>query len=130
MRTRCSSTKLEVIIGSVENARKKEPKGYKKKRAAKLFAAVLKVAFEYPERSDAGHLPRGRRGAGRAKRLSSARSLIRRLPAFYAGYLAHRTLWPGMTTVSADDRPIRRLHPAIWKKRPLCCVRSSHSSFG
>jgi toxin YhaV len=37
---------LEVIIGSVENARKKDPKGYKKKRAAKLLAAVLKVAFE------------------------------------------------------------------------------------
>jgi toxin YhaV len=37
---------LEAIIGSVENARKKDPKGYKKKRAAKLLAAVLKVAFE------------------------------------------------------------------------------------
>jgi toxin YhaV len=36
---------LEMIIGSVENARKKDPKGYKK-RAAKLLAAVLKVAFE------------------------------------------------------------------------------------
>jgi hypothetical protein len=35
-----------VIIGSVENAGKKDPKGYKKKRAAKLLAAVLKVAFE------------------------------------------------------------------------------------
>jgi toxin YhaV len=35
-----------VIIGSVENACKKDPKGYKKKRAAKLLAAVLKVAFE------------------------------------------------------------------------------------
>ena len=37
---------LNAIIGSVENARKKDPKGYKKKRAAKLLAAVLKVAFE------------------------------------------------------------------------------------
>jgi toxin YhaV len=37
---------LEAIIVSVENARKKDPKGYKKKRAAKLLAAVLKVAFE------------------------------------------------------------------------------------
>jgi toxin YhaV len=37
---------LDAIIGSVENARKKDPKGYKKKRAAKLLAAVLKVAFE------------------------------------------------------------------------------------
>jgi toxin YhaV len=36
---------LEVIIGSVENAGKKDPKGYKK-RAAKLLAAVLKVAFK------------------------------------------------------------------------------------
>jgi toxin YhaV len=33
---------LEVII----DARKKDPKGYKKKRAAKLLAAVPKVAFE------------------------------------------------------------------------------------
>jgi toxin YhaV len=37
---------LEAIIVSVENARKKDPKGYKKKRAAKLLSAVLKVAFE------------------------------------------------------------------------------------
>jgi toxin YhaV len=37
---------LEAIIGSVENARKNDPKGYKKKRTAKLLAAVLKVAFE------------------------------------------------------------------------------------
>jgi toxin YhaV len=36
---------LEVIIGSVENAGKKDPKGYKK-GAAKLLAAVLKVAFK------------------------------------------------------------------------------------
>jgi hypothetical protein len=31
-----------------------------------------------------------------------------------------------MTSVSADDRPIR-LHPAIWKKRPLC-ARSGRST--
>ena len=37
---------LETMIASVEKARKKDPKGYKKKRAAKLLAAVLKVAFE------------------------------------------------------------------------------------
>jgi len=37
---------LEVMIQAVEKARKKDPKGYKKKRAAKLLAAVLKVAFE------------------------------------------------------------------------------------
>jgi len=37
---------LEAMIGSVEKAHKKDPKGYKKKRAAKLLAAVLKVAFE------------------------------------------------------------------------------------
>jgi toxin YhaV len=37
---------LEVTIDSVEDARKKDPKGYKKKLAAKLLAAVLKVAFE------------------------------------------------------------------------------------
>jgi toxin YhaV len=37
---------LEALIGSVENARKKDRKGHKKKRAAKLLAAVLKVAFE------------------------------------------------------------------------------------
>jgi toxin YhaV len=36
---------LNAIIGSVENARKKDPKGYKK-RAAKLLATVLKVTFE------------------------------------------------------------------------------------
>src|SRR4029077_1609578 len=46
------------MIQAVEKARKKDPKGYKKKRAAKLLAAVLKVAFErYPERPDAGQLP-------------------------------------------------------------------------
>ena len=37
---------LEAMIQAVEKARKKDPKGYKKKRAAKLLAAVLKVAFE------------------------------------------------------------------------------------
>ncbi len=37
---------LEAIIATVEKARKKDPKGYRKKRAAKLLAAVLKVAFE------------------------------------------------------------------------------------
>jgi toxin YhaV len=37
---------LEGMITAVEKARKKDPKGYKKKRAAKLLAAVLKVAFE------------------------------------------------------------------------------------
>jgi toxin YhaV len=38
---------LEAMIGVVEKARKKDRQGYKKKRAAKLLAAVLKVAFEY-----------------------------------------------------------------------------------
>lgn len=38
--------RLEAMITAVEKARKKDPKGYKKKRAAKLLAAVLKVAFE------------------------------------------------------------------------------------
>jgi toxin YhaV len=37
---------IEVMIQAVEKARKKDPKGYKKKRAAKLLAATLKVAFE------------------------------------------------------------------------------------
>jgi len=37
---------LEAMISSVEKAREKNPKGYKKKQAAKLLAAVLKVAFE------------------------------------------------------------------------------------
>jgi toxin YhaV len=37
---------LEAMIEKVEQARKKDPKNYKKKRAAKLLAAVLKVAFE------------------------------------------------------------------------------------
>lgn len=33
-------------MASVAKDRKKDPKGYKKKRAAKLLAAILKVAFE------------------------------------------------------------------------------------
>jgi toxin YhaV len=37
---------LEAMIATVEKARKKDPRGYKRKRAAKLLAAVLKVAFE------------------------------------------------------------------------------------
>lgn len=37
---------LEAMIEAVERARKKDPKGYKKKRAAKLLAAVLKVALQ------------------------------------------------------------------------------------
>jgi toxin YhaV len=37
---------LEAVIATVENARKKDPAGYKKKRATKLLAAVLKVAFD------------------------------------------------------------------------------------
>ena len=37
---------LEAMIAAVEKARKKDPAGFKKKRAAKLLAAVLKVAFE------------------------------------------------------------------------------------
>jgi toxin YhaV len=37
---------LEAMIETVEKARKKDPARYKKKRAAKLLAAVLKVAFE------------------------------------------------------------------------------------
>lgn len=37
---------LDVLIEQVEKAKRKDPTGYKKKRAAKLLAAVLKVAFE------------------------------------------------------------------------------------
>ncbi len=37
---------LEAMIAAVEKARTKDPRGYRKKRAAKLLAAVLKVAFE------------------------------------------------------------------------------------
>jgi toxin YhaV len=36
---------LEVLIAAVEKARAKDPRGYKK-RAARLLAAALKVAFE------------------------------------------------------------------------------------
>jgi toxin YhaV len=37
---------IEALIGAVEKARARDPKGYKSKRAAKLLAAVLKVAFD------------------------------------------------------------------------------------
>lgn len=37
---------LEAMIKAVEKARKKYQRGYKKKRAAKLLAAILRVAFE------------------------------------------------------------------------------------
>jgi toxin YhaV len=37
---------LEALITAVEKARAKNPRGYKKKRATKLLAAVQKVAFE------------------------------------------------------------------------------------
>jgi toxin YhaV len=37
---------IEVLVADVEKARKRDPAGYKKKRAAKLLAAILKVAFE------------------------------------------------------------------------------------
>ena len=37
---------LEAMIEAVEKVRKKDPKGYKKKRAAKLLAAILKLAFD------------------------------------------------------------------------------------
>ncbi len=37
---------LEALIAAVEKARKKDSKGYKKKRVAKLLSAVLKVAFD------------------------------------------------------------------------------------
>ncbi len=36
---------LDQLETMIEKARTKDPKGYKKKRAAKLLAAVLKVAF-------------------------------------------------------------------------------------
>ena len=52
---------LEGLITAVEKARAKDPETYKKKRAAKLLAAILKVAFEdVPRRSDARYLPSGR----------------------------------------------------------------------
>ncbi len=37
---------LEALITQVEKARAKDAKGYKRKRATKLLAALLKVAFE------------------------------------------------------------------------------------
>ena len=37
---------LERLVGEVEKARERDPAGYKKKRAAKLLAAVVKIAFE------------------------------------------------------------------------------------
>ena len=37
---------LERLVGEVEKARERDPAGYKKKRAAKLLAAIMKVAFE------------------------------------------------------------------------------------
>jgi toxin YhaV len=37
---------LEAMIETVEKARKKDPAKYKRKRATKLLAAVLKAAFE------------------------------------------------------------------------------------
>ena len=37
---------LDALIEAAEVARRKNPDSYKKKRAAKLLAAVLKVAFE------------------------------------------------------------------------------------
>ncbi|ACI94762.1 conserved hypothetical protein [Afipia carboxidovorans OM5] len=37
---------LEALIAAVEKARKKDSQGYRKKRTAKLLAAVLKVAFD------------------------------------------------------------------------------------
>jgi hypothetical protein len=70
---------LEVIIGSVENAGKKDPKGYKK-RAAKLLAAVPKVAFkDIPSDPTRDYLPTARHarkntsiGSGRNSCSSSA----------------------------------------------------------
>jgi len=37
---------IEALIAEVERAKKKDQAGYKKKRTAKLLAAILKVAFE------------------------------------------------------------------------------------
>ena len=37
---------LEALIRQVEKAKRKDPAAYKKKRATKLLAAVLKVAFD------------------------------------------------------------------------------------
>ncbi len=37
---------IEALVAEVDKAKKRDPVGYKKKRAAKLLAAILKVAFE------------------------------------------------------------------------------------
>lgn len=37
---------IEALVAEVEKARNRDPAAYKKKRAAKLLAAILKVAFE------------------------------------------------------------------------------------
>lgn len=37
---------LEALIIQVETAKKKDPKGYRKKRVVKLLAAILKLSFE------------------------------------------------------------------------------------
>lgn len=47
---------LEALIAAVEKARAKDPKSYKKKRAAQLLAAVLKVAFENIPADPAGNV--------------------------------------------------------------------------
>lgn len=47
---------VEALIGQVEQARKKDPKGYHRKNATKRLAAILKLAFEVipqdPERPE------------------------------------------------------------------------------
>ncbi|MGH6946138.1 MAG: type II toxin-antitoxin system YhaV family toxin [Kiloniellales bacterium] len=47
---------LDVLIGDVEQARSKDPAGYKRKNAAKRLAAIARLAFQMvpqdPERSD------------------------------------------------------------------------------
>lgn len=37
---------IEALVTEVEKAKSKDPTGYKNKRASKLLAAILKVAFE------------------------------------------------------------------------------------
>lgn len=37
---------IETLVTDVEQAKSKDPTGYKKRRASKLLAAVMKVAFE------------------------------------------------------------------------------------
>ncbi|MCI0600812.1 MAG: type II toxin-antitoxin system YhaV family toxin, partial [Beijerinckiaceae bacterium] len=37
---------IEALAAEVEKARQRDPAGYKEKRAAKLLAAILKVALE------------------------------------------------------------------------------------